>query len=52
MVVDFCEVKFLNNPNKVFYSGETLKGVVEMDLKEKMKVKSEYFLIKFIWFKF
>jgi hypothetical protein len=43
MVVEFCQVRFLNNPNKVFYSGQTLSGVVEIELKEKMKVKSECF---------
>lgn len=40
-VVEFCEVKFLNNPNKVFHSGQALTGVVEIDLKKTLKVRSE-----------
>lgn len=35
----FCEVKFESNPNGVYYSGQTLFGVVEITNEKLRKIK-------------
>lgn len=34
-----CEVKFDNNPNGIFYSGQTLSGVVELTNEKSRKIR-------------
>lgn len=35
-----CEVKFDSNPNGVYYSGQTLSGVVEITNTKQRKIKA------------
>lgn len=36
----FCEVKFDGNPNGVYYSGQTLCGVIEITNDKPRKIKA------------
>ncbi|KAJ6636505.1 Arrestin domain-containing protein 3 [Pseudolycoriella hygida] len=36
----FCEVKFDNNPNGVYYSGQTLSGVIEITNEKQRKINA------------
>lgn len=37
-----CEFEFVNNPSKIFYSGQTINGKVKLHLKEAKKVRGIY----------
>lgn len=40
-----CEIRFDNNPNATFQSGQTLTGTVILNLTEKKKFKGEVIVI-------
>lgn len=40
-MVTSCEIKFDNNPNGTFQSGQTLTGTVVLNLTEKKKFRGE-----------
>lgn len=37
-----CEIQFVNNPEKVFYSGSLLRGVARLSLPHPKAVRSIY----------
>lgn len=37
-----CEIRFDNNPNATFSSGQTLTGTVVLNLSEKKKFRGEF----------
>lgn len=37
-----CEFNFINNPERVYYAGELLKGTVHLSLKSKTTVRGVY----------
>lgn len=43
-MVTSCEIRFDNNSNATFQSGQTLTGTVVLSLTEKKKFRGEYFL--------
>lgn len=40
-----CKIEFENNPNKVLYAGQTLRGTVELALTEAKTVRGIYIQI-------
>lgn len=41
-----CEIKFDNNPQKEFYSGQSVSGVVEINVHNQFKIRSKIFFSK------
>lgn len=40
-----CEIDFENNPNKIFYAGQLLRGTVRLTLREEEKVRGVFIRI-------
>lgn len=36
-----CEIKFDNNPNAVYFSGQVISGTIELTSDKAKKIKSE-----------
>lgn len=40
-----CEIEFENNPNKIYFAGQMLRGTVQLTLTEAKTVRSIYIQI-------
>lgn len=41
-----CDIEFENNPNKIFYAGQLLRGTVRLTVKERKNVRGVYISIQ------
>jgi hypothetical protein len=38
-----CDIVFDNNPDRMYYGGQTLSGTATVDVKEEFKVRSKLY---------
>jgi hypothetical protein len=39
-----CRFDFDNNPDRIYYGGQTLSGTATVDVREEFKVRSKFYL--------